>query len=38
VSSCEFQGDHYRLVCSWEGYPIISHCSHRPQSRNVTLE
>ncbi|HAP57452.1 MAG: ABC transporter ATP-binding protein [Sphaerochaeta sp.] len=37
VLSCEFQGDHYRLVCSWEGYPIISHCSHRPKSRNVTL-
>ncbi|MDC7229336.1 MAG: ABC transporter ATP-binding protein [Sphaerochaetaceae bacterium] len=35
--SCEFQGDHYRLTCSWEGHTIIAHASHRPMADHVTL-
>lgn len=37
VVSTEFQGDHYRLVCSWEGHTIISHADKRPRTQKVTL-
>ncbi len=35
--NCEFQGDHYRLTCSWEGHTIIAHSSHRPIAAHLTL-
>ncbi|MGH0053739.1 MAG: ABC transporter ATP-binding protein, partial [Sphaerochaetaceae bacterium] len=35
--SCEFQGDHYRLTCSWEGHTIIAHASRRPMTTQLTL-
>ena len=37
VINCEFQGDHYRLLCQWEGHPIICHSTTRPENKEVTL-
>ncbi|MGE4584938.1 MAG: ABC transporter ATP-binding protein [Sphaerochaeta sp.] len=37
VVSCEFQGDHYRVACSWEGHTILCHADHRPKATLVTL-
>lgn len=37
VQRCEFQANHYRLVCNWEGHTILAHSSHRPKTRNITL-
>ncbi len=37
VQSCEFQGDHYRIACNWEGHTILCHSSYRPKTQLVTL-
>lgn len=37
VKTCEFQGDHYRLVCSWEGNTIICNAPSKPRTKSVTL-
>lgn len=37
VVSCEFQGDHYRILCHWEGHPIICNSTIRPHKKQITL-
>ncbi|MGE4454617.1 MAG: ABC transporter ATP-binding protein [Sphaerochaeta sp.] len=37
LTSCEFQGDHYRLACTWGGHTIIAHARRKPISSYLTL-
>lgn len=37
VTSCEFQGDHFRVSLLWEGHAIIAHTLDRPRSQIVRL-
>ena len=37
VEKIEFQGNHYRLTCSWEGQSIIANTPRKPKTNIVTL-
>jgi len=37
VEKIEFQGNHYRLTCSWEGQSIIANATRKPKTKIVTL-